>query len=366
MAVVYPAASDNWSTVANWMSGGNPYGQLPQSGDIVCANGKTVTIDMDLAAYTFDRLTTAATAPAVAGGGFTCAITNTILGDIVSGSSVCLTLSHGAGVSVYLSGNFTGGSSAYGQAVLVTGVGTTNHLGNITGGGSYSGMAYSGNPFGLRITGAGIYNHTGNIYAANMTAVKLEAAGTFNSTGTATSSASMPAIYTAGYTNIYYNGVLSMVSPPSATIPTIFSDYAGTGTVYFAGIAINTTTTACIYSPRIAIVSGVSAQWTFVDNAASTKTLYSTDTAMFGYPAEGDTRDGVTYGQANEFLGTLKVPAPATVLLGVPTDATTGTLLMTPADVINELNTSMVDVAVRLRNCSTPDITGDQIVALVP
>ena len=41
-------------------------------------------------------------------------------------------------------------------------------------------------------------------------------------------------------------------------------------------------------------------------------------------------------------------------------------LLMTPADVINELNTSMVDVAVRLRNCSTTDITGDQIVALVP
>lgn len=74
MAVVYPAANDNWSTVANWMSGGNPYGQLPQSGDIVCSNGKTVTIDMDLAVYTFDRLTTVATSPAAAGGGFTMGI----------------------------------------------------------------------------------------------------------------------------------------------------------------------------------------------------------------------------------------------------------------------------------------------------
>ena len=35
-------------------------------------------------------------------------------------------------------------------------------------------------------------------------------------------------------------------------------------------------------------------------------------------------------------------------------------------DIINELKTSPEDVAVRLRNCSTPDITGDQIVALVP
>ena len=108
MAVVYPAANDNWSTVANWMSGGAPYGQLPQSGDIVCANGKTVTIDMDLAAYTFDRLTTAATAPAAAGGGFTMGISGTINANITAGTTPCLT-STGIGTTLSINGEIKGG-----------------------------------------------------------------------------------------------------------------------------------------------------------------------------------------------------------------------------------------------------------------
>ena len=56
MAVVYPLANGNWSTVANWYSGGVAYGSLPLAGDDVYADGKTVTIDQDI---TVNLLTTA-------------------------------------------------------------------------------------------------------------------------------------------------------------------------------------------------------------------------------------------------------------------------------------------------------------------
>ena len=44
----YNAASGNWSTAANWKGGTLGDGNLPQSGDDVYANGKTVTIDQDI------------------------------------------------------------------------------------------------------------------------------------------------------------------------------------------------------------------------------------------------------------------------------------------------------------------------------
>jgi hypothetical protein len=47
MAIVYPLANGNWSTVANWYSGGVAYGQLPQVGDDVYLNGKALNLNVD-------------------------------------------------------------------------------------------------------------------------------------------------------------------------------------------------------------------------------------------------------------------------------------------------------------------------------
>ena len=48
MATVYPSASGNWSDTSIWYSGGNPYGQIPQDGDVVYLNGCTITADMNI------------------------------------------------------------------------------------------------------------------------------------------------------------------------------------------------------------------------------------------------------------------------------------------------------------------------------
>ena len=75
-------------------------------------------------------------------------------------------------------------------------------------------------------------------------------------------------------------------------------------------------------------------------------------------------RLGTTYGASGELTGTLAMPIPATVLLGVLTDATTGTLLMTPADFWNYLISSGFttnSIGDRLQNAATVATTGNQI-----
>jgi hypothetical protein len=68
--------------------------------------------------------------------------------------------------------------------------------------------------------------------------------------------------------------------------------------------------------------------------------------------APADVRLGTTF--ANGALtGTLAVPNPATVALGVPTDDTTGTLptaAVVAADLLNEMNSSNLPIAQGLRD----------------
>jgi hypothetical protein len=62
--------------------------------------------------------------------------------------------------------------------------------------------------------------------------------------------------------------------------------------------------------------------------------------------------------------GTLRVPSASNVLSGVLVDATTGTLLMTPADFWNYLISSGFtanSIGDRLQNASTVATTGAQI-----
>ena len=60
------------------------------------------------------------------------------------------------------------------------------------------------------------------------------------------------------------------------------------------------------------------------------------------------------------------VPTPANVRSGVPTDATVGTAALTIAD-FWDINASTLTTAGsigdRVRNCSTVDVTGNQIAA---
>lgn len=74
-----------------------------------------------------------------------------------------------------------------------------------------------------------------------------------------------------------------------------------------------------------------------VPNSTATgyKNLFTADFAGSGsgQPATSNVRSGTVYGPSNELTGTCAVPAPGSVVLGVPVDATTGTAVLTAANI---------------------------------
>jgi hypothetical protein len=91
-------------------------------------------------------------------------------------------------------------------------------------------------------------------------------------------------------------------------------------------------------------------------NGSSTfYTLYGPDFGVFGNPASTDVRTGVSYAAGN-LTGTLAVPAAGSVALGVPVDATTGTAVLTAANV-QEALTSQGLTTTRAANLDNLDAT---------
>ena len=177
MAEKYPAANGNWSSAANWNGGTKPV-----AGDLVYANGKTVTIDEDPASG-IALLATTAGGTAGVGGVFTLSTERTIVvTNITAGTTACVTCTNGAGVlaNFTVSGLISGGSSVGAIGVAFTGLGNLIINGNSVGGsastthGIYhnsasgiltqTGLAYGGTTLsqGAYNANTGTYNLIGN------------------------------------------------------------------------------------------------------------------------------------------------------------------------------------------------------------
>jgi hypothetical protein len=82
-------------------------------------------------------------------------------------------------------------------------------------------------------------------------------------------------------------------------------------------------------------------------------------------PAPTNVRNGVSY-SFGTFTGTLVVPTSSAVSYGVAVDNTTGSAILSANDFFNAVSGSSDPVAVRLRNVSTVQTTGDQLQAVFP
>ena len=245
MAIVYPLANGNWSTVANWYSGGVAYGQLPLSTDDVYADGKVVAIDVDI---TVNLLTTL---QRVGGanpntGGFTCSTARTLNIANISGVYACLTLTatgvtqniistsissftlaQGSSGTIQITGtsgtvnitatNIFQTGYVQGYCIYNAGTATLNVIGNTSGNASYG----IGN-------NNGILNFTGNIQstAGSITSIFQNAAsGTTNITGNLTGGLS-----SSGYC-VYNNfGTVNILSNQTMTGTTGIGVYNNSGT----------------------------------------------------------------------------------------------------------------------------------------
>jgi hypothetical protein len=295
-----------------------------------------------------------------------------------------------------------------GYTVRITANCTINHTGNVTGGAT---SVLTGNGASINSTSSFTYNHTGNQTAGSAPSIFTTANSNLNIIGSVSGNGNFPAIVNT--TNPATIDVLGITTSGSGypAIQGLITTF-----VKVRGNVVHTDTYCAIYAGRVTIDDNVTS-WQFKDSTnTTTRTLYTAGVNL-GNPAEDDVRDGVDYGPALELTGTLAVPTADNVRKGVPIDDTIGTADLTAADmwnyltssittsgsigklvkdnldaqvstiktktdnlpndpasnteinqvaseVINELNTSNVNVAVRLRNVATVETTGNQIADL--
>jgi hypothetical protein len=158
MAVVYPLANGNWSTIT-WYSGGVPYGSLPLAGDDVYADGKTVTIDTNV---TVANLYTTLRSGGTVGGVFNVVASGlTITANIIASGTVSFNFAMviSATGTTTIIGNITAATSGnYGIGLQIS-AGTVNVTGNVSGGGSGT----INGTHGISVIGSSILNLVGNV-----------------------------------------------------------------------------------------------------------------------------------------------------------------------------------------------------------
>ena len=314
MADKWPLANGNWSNAANWNGG-----TLPTASDDVFADGKTVTIDIDI---TVLSIRTTQRSGGINGGVFRIStsgisINCTGLG-IVAGTTTCL-------ASTVASGN-----------VSITA--------NISGGGQIG-------PVGLNISsGNATYNIVGNLTAGNFTithAISCSASSTINLTGNIEGSSASTSVgilnssaiailnITGNVTANIGNGIQTSVSAvitvngiisASNTVPAIYSTSTPSVTVTTPCFNKNGNMAISVGLGKIYIYATSIAEWTFQNESNTDKTLYSPGVAL-GNPTPSDVRDGTSYA-SGALTGTLKVPPTNAVSVGVPTDNTVGTAVI--------------------------------------
>jgi len=243
--------------------------------------------------------------------------------------------------------------------LLMTTAGTINITGNVTG--AISNILAAP----IFISGAGTINITGNTTATATPSVYLSGAVNYTQIGNVNASTVQPAIFNA--TNAATISVTGIITANTGS-PAIYSSFALTGNyssgtyVKVSGNVVNSTNNMAIVAPRVTIDTNTSS-WLFQISTGGNRTLYAAGVDL-GNPATSNVRFGTIYGASGELTGTLIVPSPSNVLQGVGTDATVGTLLMTPADFWNYLISSGFtanSIGDRLQNASTVATTGGQI-----
>jgi hypothetical protein len=349
MANRYAVATGNWSNTAIWDGG-----TLPAAGDVVRPNGFTVTIDQNI---TVQELTDNALAPAAQGGTFTVAASGININcDILKRSGVAsalLTIQAAAnntsiiGAIQNLSGVFNT------QAILINSTGTTNITGNVFL------IATANFAFAISANAAsGTVNYTGTVdmsaaTSGTGTAFLLNNNMTINFIGIVNGSSAINTSST--FTNRSASGVLTgNISAVGALSAAVGNDIPTN-----QNIVINSATFADGISPIRGAVRFSTVAPTVTVILSNLTTLTLTDPTVSNPPAESDVRDGVAY-SGGAFEGTLVVPNPSNVRLGIATDNTVGTGIVTGTDFFNLIATSTDPIAERLRNVATVQTVGDQ------
>jgi hypothetical protein len=396
-------ASGNWSNAAIWSGS-----LIPTALDDVFLNNQVVTLDQNV---NVSSIRTAATGSAIAGGRIeiynnfnisaslirntvqpTTLILNYGTGSITitsalnsSSGNEDLCLNNVNNGTVNIVGNVfgrtgTGGSTPAIGTVVNSSNGIINVIGNIrhdvTAAGSGITAIYNllngvinitGNVLAGSTSGAGtitavanvstgIINVTGNIIGGTTTggffsqAIGNSSIGQVNVTGNVTANL-WPAITstTAGIINVI--GQLA-----ASTSSNAISSTSTTATNIFSGPLINSGSRNAIYCYNVELYDDVTTRYTIgVSGSTNTISLVSPD-QVTGVPSGSNVRRGVIYGPGSELTGSMAVPDPRSVSIGVAVDGTVGTAIVKPEDLWNYAVTALTasnSIGQRLASTST-------------
>jgi hypothetical protein len=341
--------------------------------DTLMSNNFNVTVNVNTTVLEVRNDTTGG---ATAGGFYALTDGTTLTANVINGSSTP-TVSYGGSGTASLVGNLQSGTAG---AAIVTGTGTLNITGNISAGNSGGGHGITtGGSANVNITG----NVTGSLSAAAAVGVYATSpTGTVNITGTVTGGNNGNAAGAqnagTGTLNIFGTAIGGNGAPgaQNASTGTVYVQRAkgngfgngSTGLASTVGFQANQTGINRVLeieygdlgqsptSGPIIISDSTGNQALFFRPALPKKTLVD-QTATVSYPAASNVRAGVSYA-AGSLVGTCAVPPASAVSLGVAVDNTTGTAILTQANVTTAL-TAFSDG--RLANVATVQSTGQQL-----
>lgn len=237
--------------------------------------------------------------------------------------------------TINITGNTTGGSSTSGHGAQNQSTGTMTITGNVTGG-SIAGVfgAFNGSTGTLTIVGSA-------------TGSSLSVGASNGSTGILNVTRAVGNGWGIGTVGINSNvGVNSAAAGSQTRVEEFEFGALGQSPVSGAVSTPDLTTNVCL-----------------VHRLSSTKKTLVDQAASANFPAVGNVRSGTTFNNGN-LVGTLAVPLPSQVAVGIATDNTVGTAALSPSDVWNALTSGMTtsgSIGARLKNASTLDSTGQQL-----
>ena len=343
MATRYAAANGNWSALSTWDGGAS----LPGPSDDVYADGKTVTVDQNV---TVNTLRSTNRGGGTVGGEFQPAAGITItlnetgaLGGIVAGGSNAnsgtINAAHNSGTVTIIGKIVPPGGTVGQKAILFSGNGTLNVTASSDVVGPTGGAA---NVIG--VTGAGTLNAAGNFVGGlgniSYGTIHITGTPTVAITGNVTGSVG-PAVWCFAAASITVTGTATASSGSPAIVNTSVSS-----TLKLSGPLINNGKTLAVQSTVLQLGSA-STYWLIRDYNLNARNLYTADT-IGGNPAAANVRYGTAFGPASELTGTCYVPGAASVLAGVPVDATVGTVTLTAADIRNAIGLASANLDTQL------------------
>ncbi len=382
MAIYYARKAGNVNATDVWATtqGGTASDLFPSftSADTLMSNSFTVTLNVNT---TVAEVRNDNTGGATAGGNF--ALSNGVIltANVICGANAsCVTFSlaspnsasivgnisnaanslqsaatNGSSGTLNITGNCTGGPANLTNGVSNSSSGTVNITGICTGGSNNAHGAYNSSIGTINIVGSAVGGPASNSFGAQNVSI-----GTINIIGTATGSsiaigANNNSTGTMTVTRAKGNGFGNGSVGLSAVVGVNAAQNSATRVyeIEYGDLGMSPT------SGPIILLDDTSNVALFYRTSGGKKTLIDSS-ASAGHPAITNVRSGISYANGN-LTGTCAVPSAGSVALGVAVDNTTGTAILTQADVETALASFSSG---RLSNCATVASVGQQIIML--